>query len=102
MTGRGSRTTPVRRLGDPWTLLALPALPQAGLQALLGDLPIVVTVPEERQERAVVRAIERVDLVLGDWNAELRITADIVAAAKRLCFVQQPSAGIDGPDLDPP
>src|SRR4051794_18843526 len=87
-------------MSDPWRLLALPPLDESLLQALFADLPVTVSVPAERTPEAVAAALPAADLLLGDWTGGLRLTADQVAAAPRLAFVQQPSVGVDSLDVD--
>jgi phosphoglycerate dehydrogenase-like enzyme len=77
-------------------LLALPPLPHELLQTLFGDLRLELVVPEPRTQQAVDALLPEVDLVLGDWTPQLRVGPP----GPRVCFVQQPSAGVDGIDLD--
>ena len=77
-------------------LLALPPLPEELLQTLFGDPRVELVVPPSRTQEAVDALLPEVDLVLGDWTPQLRV-AD---PGPRVCFVQQPSAGVDGIDLD--
>jgi D-3-phosphoglycerate dehydrogenase len=77
-------------------LLALPPLPQELLQTLFGDPRVELVVPPERDQAHVDALLPEVDLVLGDWTPQLRVGAP----GPRVCFVQQPSAGVDGIDLD--
>ena len=89
-----------RRVDSPWSLLALPPLDAALLEALFADLPVTVTVPAERTPDAVARALPDVDIVVGDWSGTLGLSPEHIAAAKRLAFVQQPSVGVDALDVD--
>lgn len=82
----------------PWRLLALPPLDRGLLEALFANLPVDVNVPAERSTAAVVAAAGEADLLLGDWSGELQVDAEVIAAAHRLAFVQQPSAGVDTVD----
>jgi D-3-phosphoglycerate dehydrogenase len=83
-----------------WSLLALPPLDQALLAALFADLPVDLVVPAERTAAGVVAAAGDAELLLGDWSGALAVTAETVAAAPRLAFVQQPSVGVDTVDVD--
>ena len=83
-----------------WRLLALAPLDLELWKALFDGLPIEVVVPAERTQSAVAAAIADADVVVGDWTGALRVTADVVAAAPRLAFVQQPSVGVDTLDVD--
>lgn len=79
-----------------WRLLALPPLPKDLLEALFGDPRMELVVPAERTQAAVEELLPTADLVLGDWSPALRIKDP----GPRVAFVQQPSAGVDGLDLD--
>ncbi|MGN6474635.1 MAG: hypothetical protein ACTHK4_13440, partial [Mycobacteriales bacterium] len=85
---------------SPWTLLALPPLPAEILSMLFADVPVELVVPAERHPEAALEAAATADVVLGDWTAALRVSADLLAAAPRLSFVQQPSAGVDAIDVE--
>jgi D-3-phosphoglycerate dehydrogenase len=80
----------------PWRLLALPPLPHDVLQSLFGDPRLELVTPAERTQEEVARLLPDVDLVLGDWSPSLRL----LDPGQRVCFVQQPSVGTDGIDLD--
>jgi phosphoglycerate dehydrogenase-like enzyme len=84
----------------PWTLLALPPLDRALLEGLFSGIDVDLVVPAERTPEAVLALAERAELVLGDWTGELTVDADLLAAAPRLAFVQQPSVGVDSIDVD--
>ncbi|HVS69308.1 MAG TPA: NAD(P)-dependent oxidoreductase, partial [Mycobacteriales bacterium] len=86
-------------MSPPWTLLALPPLPGEVLTALFADVPVELLVPAARTPEAALEVAEQADLVLGDWTATIRVSADLLAAAPRLAFVQQPSAGVDAIDV---
>lgn len=81
---------------SPWRLLALPPLPHELLEVLFGDPRIELVTPAERTQAAVDELMPTVDLVLGDWSPALRVSDP----GPRVVFVQQPSAGVDGIDLD--
>jgi phosphoglycerate dehydrogenase-like enzyme len=87
-------------MSRPWTVLALPPLGLDVLQMLFADVPAELLVPSERTPEAALEAVASADVVLGDWTSTLRISADLVAAAPRLAFVQQPSAGVDAIDVE--
>ena len=84
----------------PWRLLALAPLDLELWKALFDGLPLDVEVPPERTQPAVAAAIGEAEIVVGDWTGALRVTGDVVAAAPRLAFVQQPSVGVDTLDID--
>ncbi|SEG43734.1 D-3-phosphoglycerate dehydrogenase [Nonomuraea solani] len=87
---------------SPWNLLALPPLPEELMRRLLAPLgdQVTVRVPAARDRDALMAALPEADIVLGDWTATLALDAEAVKAAPRLSFVQQPSVGVDGHDLD--
>jgi phosphoglycerate dehydrogenase-like enzyme len=84
---------------DHWTLLALSPLDAAGFEALFAGLPLEVLLPAERSAEAVLEAAPSAEIVLGDWNGALRVSAGLVERAPRLAFVQQPSSGVDSIDV---
>ena len=86
-------------MSAPWRVLALPPLPHEVLVDLFDahrrpDLEIVT--PSERTPDEVHRLLPGVDVVLGDWSPSLRLDDP----GPRVCFVQQPSVGTDGIDLE--
>ncbi|GII54794.1 2-hydroxyacid dehydrogenase [Planotetraspora thailandica] len=85
-----------------WKLLALPPLPEEALRGLLGSLDdrIDITVPARRDRAALLEALPEADIVVGDWSGMLALDAEAVRHAPRLAFLQQPSVGVDGHDLD--
>ncbi len=83
-----------------WTLLALPPLAADILSMLFADVPVKLLVPADRSPGAALELAGAADVVLGDWTASIRISAELLAAAPRLSFVQQPSAGVDAIDVD--
>ena len=85
----------------PWRVLALPPLPHSALQSLFGDAlgpadRIELVTPAERTDAAVAELLPTADIVLGDWSPSLRLRDP----GPRVCFVQQPSVGVDGIDVD--
>jgi phosphoglycerate dehydrogenase-like enzyme len=85
-----------------WKLLALPPLPEDVLRGLLGSLGdrVEVSVPARRDHAALLDALSEADLVVGDWSGGLALDAEAVRHAPRLAFLQQPSVGVDGHDLE--
>lgn len=86
----------------PWALLALPPLPEPVVRNLLAPLGdrVTVRVPPSRDRAGLLAALPEAEIVLGDWTGRLTLDAEAVAAAPRLAFLQQPSVGVDGHDLD--
>jgi phosphoglycerate dehydrogenase-like enzyme len=86
--------------GPRWQVLALPPLPHEVLQSLLvkdawADAVELLT-PAERTQPEVARLLPEADLVVADWSPSLQLPDP----GPRVCFVQQPSVGTDGIDLD--
>ena len=86
-------------MSAPWRVLALPPVPAAVMVDLFDpqrrdDLEIVT--PAARTQEEVARLLPDVDVVLGDWSPSLRL----LHPGPRVCFVQQPSVGVDGIDVD--
>ncbi|MEV0583826.1 NAD(P)-dependent oxidoreductase [Nonomuraea sp. NPDC050310] len=86
----------------PWHVLALPPLPLDLLRNVTAPLAglIELSVPATRDRAGLLAALPDAEIVLGDYTAELALDAEAVKAAPRLAFVQQPSVGVDGHDLD--
>lgn len=85
-----------RSEAQPWRVLALPPLPRDALVSLFDDPRIELLTPAERTPKAVEAQLPEADIVLGDWTPNLRLSDP----GPRVCFVQQPSVGVDGIDLD--
>lgn len=81
---------------EPWRVLALPPLPHDVLVPLFDVPGTELVTPAERTQAEVARLLPDVDVVVGDWSPSLRL----VEPGPRVCFVQQPSVGTDGIDLD--
>jgi D-3-phosphoglycerate dehydrogenase len=81
---------------QPWRVLALPPLPSEVLQSLFGDPRTELVTPAERTQEEVARLLPDVDVVIGDWSRALRL----LEPGPRVCFVQQPSVGTDGIELE--
>jgi phosphoglycerate dehydrogenase-like enzyme len=80
----------------PWGVLALPPMPREALEGLFADPRTTLLTPEERTQEAVEALLPQADLVIGDWSPALRVDDP----GPRVCFVQQPSVGVDGIDVD--
>jgi len=79
-----------------WRVLALPPLPREALLSLFGTDRVELVTPTERTQAEVARLLPDVDVLLGDWSPSLRLPEP----GPRVCFVQQPSVGTDGIDLE--
>jgi D-3-phosphoglycerate dehydrogenase len=85
----------------PWTLAVLSPLPEEMQAAVTAGLPIELVVPADDDASSVADALRYADLVLYDWRfAATGLDAAAIADARRLAFVQQPSVGVPGHDLD--
>ena len=67
---------------------------------LAGTLPPhrLIEVPG-RDQSALLAAVTEADVIMGDWTAELKLTADVLRAAVRCRVVVQPTAGFDSIDV---
>ncbi|MEU6427779.1 2-hydroxyacid dehydrogenase [Microbispora sp. NPDC046973] len=85
-----------------WNVLALPPLPEHAVRGLLADLDgrVEVLVPARHDRAALLDALPEAEIVVGDWSGALALDAEAVRLAPRLAFVQQPSVGVDGHDLE--
>ncbi|MCW2776894.1 MAG: 3-phosphoglycerate dehydrogenase [Frankiales bacterium] len=87
-------------MSRPYRLLALPPLDAGLLELLFGATAlgpeVELVVPPQRTQAAVDALLPGVDLVLGDWSPSLTVHDP----GPRVCFVQQPSVGVDGLDLE--
>jgi phosphoglycerate dehydrogenase-like enzyme len=88
----------VRRVTN-WRLTALVPMPAEAVRGFAPDLPVEVTVPDERTPEAALAAVEDADLLLGDFTGLLRVGAALLDAAPRLAFVQEPSVGVEHLDV---
>ncbi|MEZ0076960.1 2-hydroxyacid dehydrogenase [Planotetraspora sp. GP83] len=85
-----------------WKLLALPPLPEDAVRGLLADLGdrVEVAVPAHRDRAALLDALPEAEIVVGDWSGMLVLDEEAVRHAPKLAFLQQPSVGVDGHDLE--
>ncbi|WP_169950762.1 NAD(P)-dependent oxidoreductase [Microbispora sp. H11081] len=85
-----------------WNVLALPPLPEDAVRGLLAELDgrADVRVPARRDRESLLEALPDAEIVVGDWSGALALDAQAVRLAPRLAFVQQPSVGVDGHDLE--
>ena len=81
---------------EQWTVLALPPLPHEVLAGLFADPRTRLITPAQRTQDAVEALLPEADVVIGDWSPSLRLDDP----GPRVCFVQQPSVGVDGIDVD--
>ena len=71
-------------------------------EALVPNLPdgVDIVSPEERTSAAAAAAMPDADLVIGDYQGEIEVTAEVVAAMNRLRLYHQPTTGYDKVDVD--
>lgn len=86
--------------GRPWRLAALVPLPVEAVRAFAPGLDLEIAVPTERTPEAARDVVGDAELLLGDFTGQLRVDAELLAAAPRLAFVQQPTVGVESLDLD--
>ena len=84
---------------EPWRLVTLAPLPPTVTNDALGDLPLAVVAPDRTDQAATRAALSDADLLIYDWQRSTGLSAEDIAAAPRLAFVQQPSVGVPAHDL---
>src|SRR5690349_19461623 len=85
---------------EPWNLLTLAPLPPSVASGALGGIPFNLVAPDRDDAVAIRAALADAELLLYDWRASATgLSADDIAAAPRLAFVQQPSVGVPAHDL---
>jgi D-3-phosphoglycerate dehydrogenase / 2-oxoglutarate reductase len=80
-------------------LVNLTPLPNEALAPNLPDGMEVVS-PSERTSAAAAAVMPGADLVIGDYQGEVAVTADVVAAMDRVRLYHQPTTGYDIVDVD--
>lgn len=84
----------------PWKLVTLAPLGPDAATQVLGDLPLVVVAPDRDDPSAVRAALADAELLIYDWRASASgLSAEDIATAPRLAFIQQPSVGVPGHDI---
>ncbi|GAA3201451.1 NAD(P)-dependent oxidoreductase [Actinocorallia longicatena] len=81
-------------------IAALMPLPPDLLRHLFAGLPAELVLPATRDRAGLLAAVADAEMIVGDFTGELPLDAEVVAAAGRLRFVQQPQVGTDSLDLD--
>ena len=71
-------------------------------EALAPNLPdgFEVVAPAQRTSAAAAAVMPGADLVLGDYQSEIEVTAEVVAAMDRVRLFHQPTTGYDLVDVD--
>jgi phosphoglycerate dehydrogenase-like enzyme len=73
-------------------------------EAVLGFIPEGLEVdpvaPAERTSAAAAAAMAGADVVIGDYSAEIEVTAEVVEALDRVRLIHQPSTGYESIDVD--
>ena len=80
-------------------LVNLSPLPAESLAPNLPD-DVEVVMPEERTSAAAAAVMPGADLVLGDYQSEIDVTDEVVAAMDRVRLYHQPTTGYDLVDVD--
>ena len=85
-----------------WKTLSLLPMPEEAVRSMLGELAgrLDVIIPDAHDRDAMLKAIPEAEIVVGDFSGSLALDAEAVRLAPRLAFVQQPSVGVDGHDID--
>jgi D-3-phosphoglycerate dehydrogenase len=95
--GPTAETATGKAAENPWNLLLLAPLDEATAAAIFDGVPVRISAPPAPYSLPDVLA--DAEIVLGDWRtAHPGLTADAIAAAPRLAFVQQPSVGVQAHD----
>ena len=86
------------------TVLSLAPLSAELVKLLIQQTPDVpdfeVIAGHEMSNEEIKKAISGVDMVLGDYTFSKKITAEMVSAAPKLKFIQQPSVGYQHIDVE--
>ena len=86
------------------TVLSLAPLSAELVKLLIQQTPDVpdfeVIAGHEMSDEEIKKTISGVDVVLGDYTFSKKITAEIVSAARKLKFIQQPSVGYQHIDVE--
>ncbi len=71
-------------------------------ESLAPNLPpgAEIVAPAERTSSAAAAVMPGADLVIGDYQSEIEVTADVVAAMERVRLFHQPTTGYDMVDVD--
>jgi phosphoglycerate dehydrogenase-like enzyme len=84
----------------PWKLVTFAPLTAALGSAAFEDLPLSVVEPDRDDRTAVLAALAEAELLIYDWRSSATgLTAEEIALAPHLAFVQQPTVGVPGHDL---
>jgi phosphoglycerate dehydrogenase-like enzyme len=88
-------------------VLVLSPLPEAVIQALLRgrvsgeELEDVSVVPYKGTlKKELIEAVSDAHIIIGDYTNNIALDAEVIRAAKRCIFIQQPSTGFQHIDVD--
>jgi phosphoglycerate dehydrogenase-like enzyme len=91
--------TPLVEGDRPWVLTVLAPIDTPTAVRLFTGLPVDVRMPDGPMKLA--DALADTEIVVGDWRiANPGLTAEVIATAGKLAFVQQPSVGFQAHDLE--
>ncbi len=72
---------------------------KAGIESLVPGVALSVVNGHRAAKEQLMAAIADADVLLGDSTSATKITREIIFAARRLKFIQQPSVGYDAIDV---
>jgi phosphoglycerate dehydrogenase-like enzyme len=88
-------------------VLVLSPLPEAIIQALLRsrvsseEFEDVYVVPYKGSlKKELIEAVSDANIIIGDYTNNIALDAEVIRAAKRCIFIQQPSTGFQHIDID--
>lgn len=88
-------------LPGTWKIVSTMPLPAALVRAFFPeDAEVEIEVVEPRTEDAAAAAVRDADIVIGDYEFHVPISAKVVAQMTRCRLIQQPSAGYQQIDLE--
>lgn len=89
-----------------WKIISLSPMRTCRLKSALFEAGIprnfsieIRTLPAGTLPSVLLEAVGEADILIGDYSFRIGIDRNFIAAAKRLQFIQQPSAGLDHIDL---
>lgn len=93
--------TPTNDTPDTWKILNMMPLPAEIVRGFFpDDVEVEVIDVEPRTEEAAVELAVDVDIVTGDYEFKLPVSAKVIDAMTRCRLIQQPSAGYQQIDVD--
>ena len=90
---------------ESYTIVSMSPLPESFFRALFApytrelDKPLDIIVLDPENREAVKEALEKADVVIGDYSFRFRITREICDMMKKVKLIAQPSTGYDHIDV---